>query len=57
MSLQDKCGHLATQCGVVNFVPSYLPSLNGQYRVQLILVYFDIYLSLCIIALHYVDDN
>ena len=29
MSLQDLCGHLATQCGVVNFVPSYLPPMNG----------------------------
>ena len=41
MSLQDYCGHLATQCGVVNFVPSNLPPMNGQSRVQLILVYFD----------------
>ena len=41
MSLQDKCGHFATQCGAVNFVPSYLPQKKGQSRVQLILVYFD----------------
>ena len=41
MSLQDKCGHLAKQCGVVNFVTSYLLQMNGQSRVQLILVYFD----------------
>ena len=41
MSLQDQCSHLATQCGVVNFVPSYLPQKKGQSRVQLILVYFD----------------
>ena len=41
MSLQDKCSHFATQCGVVNFVPLYLPPMNGQSRVQLILVYFD----------------
>ena len=41
MSLQDKCGHLATQCRVANSVPSYLPPMNGQSRVQLILVYFD----------------
>ena len=38
MSLQDQCGYLATQCGVVNFVPSYLP--HGQSRVILILVNF-----------------
>ena len=41
MSLQEQCGHLATQCGVVNFVPSYLPPMNGPSRVQLILVNFD----------------
>ena len=41
MSLQDICGHFATQCGVVSFVPSYLPQKKGQSRVQLILVYFD----------------
>ena len=41
MSLQDKCGHLAAQCKVTNFVSSYLPAMNGQSRVQLILVYFD----------------
>ena len=41
MSLKDECGHLATRCGVVNFVPSYLPPINGQSRVQLFLVYFD----------------
>ena len=41
MSLQDYCGHLAKQCGVVNFVTSYLLQINGQSRVQLILVYFD----------------
>ena len=40
MSLQDLCGHLATQCGVVNVVPSYLPPMNGQSRVQLIMLYF-----------------
>ena len=39
MSLQDKCGHLTKQCGVVNFVSSYF--LQIQSRVQLILVYFD----------------
>ena len=41
ISLQDQCGHFATQCGVVNFVPSYLPQKKSQSRVQLILVYFD----------------
>ena len=39
MSLQDKCGHLTKQCGVVNFVSLYL--LQIQSRVQIILVYFD----------------
>ena len=41
MSLQDKCCNFATQCGVVNFVPSYLPQKKDQSRVQLIVVYFD----------------
>ena len=41
MSLQDQCAYLATQCGVVNFVPSYIPPMIGQSRVQLILAYFD----------------
>ena len=41
MSLQDLCGYLATLCGVVTFVPSYLPPMNGQSRVLFILAYFD----------------
>ena len=41
MCLQDQCGYLAIQCGVVNFVPSYLPPMNELSRIQLILVYFD----------------
>ena len=28
-------------CGVVNFVPAYLPPMNGLSKVKLILVYFD----------------
>ena len=51
MSLQDKCGHLAKQCGVVNFVSSYLPPMKGQSRVQLILVYFDKLLSTIVLQL------
>ena len=31
--------------------------MNGQSRVQLTLVYFDKLLRLCIIDLHYVDDD
>ena len=27
------------QCGVVNFIPSYLLPINGQSRAQLIMVY------------------
>ena len=57
MCLQDQCGYLAIQCGVVNFVPSYLPPMNELSRVQLILEYFDKRFCKCIIGLHYVEDN
>ena len=57
MSLQDYVVILLHSVELLIFFQYTSFMKKGQSRVQLILVYFDKWYSLCIIDLHYVEDN